>query len=127
MHREDGPAVEWAGGERWYLNAGEHSEQASLNAELTSEDPWESILERWLSSPEGADFSTSFGYYASLAKILADCLQIPPERRLRAHQMRIAQILAALGWKRKQLCTGNRREWVYAAPEGFVRESISMW
>ncbi len=114
-------------GERWYLNAGEHSEQASLNAELTSEDPWESILERWLSSPEGADFSTSFGYYTTLAKILADCLQIPPERRLRAHQMRIAQILAALGWRRTKKTAAGKQEWVYAAPEGFVRESISMW
>ena len=27
MHREDGPAVEWAGGERWYLNGKELTEE----------------------------------------------------------------------------------------------------
>lgn len=114
-------------GERWHLNQEETKEQADQNEELTSEDPWHPVLERWLRLPDGADFSSTFGYFTSLTRILSDCLDIPAERRKRDHQTRIAQILATLGWRHAQRRNEGRREWVYAAPEGFVRESLASW
>lgn len=113
-------------GEVWYLNSEEMAEQTAVNAELTSEDPWESTLETWLATPEGANFATSFGYYVTLTKVLADCLAVPTERQSRVYQMRVAQILASLGWKRKQWVRDGARQWVYAAPDRF-KQSRAEW
>lgn len=104
-------------GEPWFLSTDEMAVQAVVNAELTSEDPWESVLQRWL--VDGASWTTAVGYYTTLGDIFSGCLEIPIERRTRLHQMRVAQVLASLGWKRQQMRREDARFWGYAAPQGF--------
>lgn len=103
-------------GEAWHLNADEMTEQAEQNADLVSEDPWKAIVEKWLA--RGTTFSMA-GHTVTLQEVLRACLEIPTERQGRAQQMRVAQILCDLGWKRTKVTQDGRRTWVYQSPPGF--------
>lgn len=100
-------------GESWWLTTEESAVQREKNADLVSEDPWESLIARWL--PKSSTFSTT-GHYVSMAEILGGCLEIGKERRTRSHQMRVAQILGNLGWKRERRTVAGVQQWVYVSP-----------
>lgn len=100
-------------GEAWWLTTEESAVQREKNADLVSEDPWESLIARWL--PKSSTFSTT-GHYVSMAEILGGCLEIGKERRTRSHQMRVAQILGNLGWKRERRTVAGVQQWVYVSP-----------
>jgi len=107
-------------GEAWHLSREESSQQAAVNAELVAEDPWSPQISRWL--PRGSSFST-VGHTVSLAEVLRSCLEIPVERHSRASQMRVAQILSEMGWRRIRANQNGRRVWLYQSPPGFREES----
>jgi predicted P-loop ATPase len=100
-------------GEAWWLTTEESAVQREKNADLVSEDPWESLIARWL--PKSSTFSTT-GHYVSMAEILGGCLEIGKERRTRSHQMRVAKILGNLGWKRERRTVAGVQQWVYVSP-----------
>lgn len=106
--------------EPWHLSQEESSQQADVNADLVAEDPWTALISRWL--PRSSSFSTA-GYTVSLTEVLRSCLEIPVERHSRASQMRVAQILRDLGWRRIQVMQNGRRVWLYQSPPGFREES----
>lgn len=102
--------------EAWHLSPEEMKEQSEQNADLISEDPWKPLVDRWLQ--RSASFTTT-GYTATLQEVLRSCLEIPTERQGRAQQMRVAQILGDLGWRRTKVTIDGRRTWVYQSPPAF--------
>ena len=104
-------------GEAWHLTPEEEAVQNEENAELVSEDPWKAPIERWLS--RGTTMNMDGTYRTSLQEVLRGCLEIPTERQGRAQQMRVAQALNELGWRRAKMMLDGRRTWVYQSPPGF--------
>lgn len=102
--------------EAWHLTPEEMAEQAEQNADLMSEDPWKTLIEKWL--VRGSTFSMA-GNTTTLQEVLRSCLEIPTERQGRAQQMRVGQVLCDLGWKRAKVTVDARRAWVYQSPPGF--------
>lgn len=105
-------------GEAWHLTPEEEAVQNEENAELVSEDPWKAPIERWLT--RGATMNMDGTYRTSLQEVLRGCLEIPTERQGRAQQMRVAQVLNEMGWKRVKMMLDGRRTWVYQSPIGFA-------
>jgi hypothetical protein len=53
----------------------------------------------------------------SIREILSDLLKIEPGRQEKSQQMRVADCLRRLGWKRSFEFYKNKRQWVWAAPD----------
>jgi predicted P-loop ATPase len=90
-------------GEEWWLSHESEQERERLNQEFQSEDPWQEPIEQALSARPIAR--------VSVAEILRDILKIDTGRHDQWSQVRVARILNALGWKRRQF--GQDRKWMY--------------
>jgi putative DNA primase/helicase len=104
-------------GEPWHLTAEEEALQRNDNAELVSEDPWKATIERWLS--RNGTLNMDGTHRTTLQEVLRGCLEIPTERQGRQQQMRVAQVLSDLGWRRAQIMLDAKKTWVYRSPPGF--------
>ncbi|HEY5658862.1 MAG TPA: VapE domain-containing protein [Myxococcota bacterium] len=107
-------------GEAWYLDddALNIAAQAAQEERFTA-DEWENVLETWLHEQE-----TKYRLMGTRARItVGDALQqvgLKDSRDWeRRHQMRVADILARMGWyrKRRRDGDGGRNRWAYEPPE----------
>jgi predicted P-loop ATPase len=84
-------------GEQWWLSDSEMSRVvAEEQAKRQEIDPWQDIVNFWLD--ERASEPS-----ISVSEILSDCLNMHRDRWDRSHQMRVAEILKAGGWKQRQI------------------------
>jgi predicted P-loop ATPase len=88
-------------------------------------DPWEAVVAAALD--EGDDVTTDDEMNiirtrrgalneVTTAFILDTVLSIPKAQQNRPLQMRVGEVMHALGWSRRQRWVGTRREWVYERP-----------
>lgn len=103
-------------GEPWYLeNAELRTVAESEQEQRRSVDPWEEVIEEYLSNPTRRNASTSIG------TICIDCLKLEVSRRTRGDEMRVGAILAKLGYERKRVRDGSSassRVYVYEKRSG---------
>jgi predicted P-loop ATPase len=77
-------------GEQWWLTREEEEIAEGLTQEFQSVDPWEDAI---------ADYLKKFNIITT-NEILKDCLHLPAEKRGKGNEMRVANILKQLGWKK---------------------------
>ncbi len=100
-------------GERWHPSRDEQQrlfEPEQADREIN--DPWQSLIARWLRSRTSAR--------ASATEIITDCLKIEPGKIDSTRQMstRVGIAMKRLGWiKRRE--TGGDREYYYVQPAGW--------
>jgi predicted P-loop ATPase len=86
-------------GARWWPSLAEENALAAVEQEeRRSVDPWEPVIGAWVGPRELT------GQYVTVAQLLGDCLGIPAADWNRHHEMRAADCLRALGWRK-----GTRR------------------
>ena len=91
-------------GEAWHLQTKEEIEAAKAAQEGRREhDPWEGFISDEMASRKDI----------SIRELLSGVLQIPIERQTQRDQNRVARILQAAGWRRRQVRRGRKRDWVY--------------
>jgi predicted P-loop ATPase len=93
----------WDAGGLLYLPTEAREAHAEAVEGRRQEDPWESEVGRWLA---GRTSVTS-------ADVLGSALQIPTDRWTRGDQMRVGQVLARLGWRKRRVRVGADLEWRY--------------
>lgn len=97
-------------GESWWKGSPEAMAMAAEYREQVREsDPWEDLIERWVTQRLGAEIEAN-DLFAS------DCLDIPPERRSRSVRTRVGQVLHQLGYekqRRRNALDWQKREYFY--------------
>jgi predicted P-loop ATPase len=91
-------------GERWWLSGEALGAARDEQAERYIEDAWQPIVAAHIS------MATS----VSVPEILGEVLNIEKARWTQSDQNRVARILRALNWTRRQVWTGDKRHWRYA-------------
>lgn len=75
---------------KWYLSREEEEATKELREDFHSLDPWHEVVDSFVDNCE----------WITLERILSDCIQMDLERQNRESQLRIANILTKLGYKR---------------------------
>jgi predicted P-loop ATPase len=98
-------AVRWhEAGQSWWLETSKLSERAAEEqAARYQGDPWDGAVWDWIGLRDEV----------VVAEVLQHALQVSKDRWTQADQNRVARILKARGWQRKQKRTGGARYWVY--------------
>jgi len=81
--------VRFRRGETWHLSRADGQTLKALSDEFQEVDSWEPLISEWVEGRRGTRFSTT--------ELFDGPLQVPPDRRHRGHDNRIATILKALG------------------------------
>lgn len=97
-------------GEKWWNDREEEAEVSWSNEYFRSYDEWTEVIQGWI---EGNDVQET-----TVRRILDEALQLPTALQDRKVQMRVADILTRLGW-RKALKGGSRsRVWLAPGNQG---------
>lgn len=116
--------VRFEGGEIWWISdpailAHARDEQH----QRLERDPWIARVESWLSDPlvpagGGAFERIVLGDGVTTSDVLTGGLGMRPSDMGHGHAMRVGRVLGELGWVRRQVRVGRRREYRYFPPEG---------
>ena len=99
--------VRFRRGDQWYLSRADGRTLQALSDEFQEVDSWEPLIAQFVEDLRGVKFSTS--------QLFDGPLQLPPDRRHRGHDNRIATILKAMGCQkagRGPRAFGSPRLWV---------------
>ena len=91
--------------ERWWLELNEDRMLKEHQERYQSRDPWHEVVAAWLEKHAGE---------VTTAQLLDFAIELPKDRRTKAHQMRLGGILASLGYEksRRRDCGKRRVVWV---------------
>ena len=67
-------------------------------------DPWEEIIDIGISNGNGVGIDSFGRNYTTVRDVMRTILDMPVERVTRGHEMRVASILATLGWRKSERC-----------------------
>ena len=81
-------------GYTWWLNQGEEAIAAELNEFYQTEDPWISTIRTYLRENSRGKITVS--------ELLTHALQLEVGQQTKNHQMRVGDVLKALGWTRTE-------------------------
>ncbi len=95
-------------GEPWWLDADLENEREGANEDFAEEDSWMEHVSGFLAQPSRLE--------TTIADVLENALKVDIARQDRWSQMRVARLLARLGWHRDRESRGDRR-WRYMRPE----------
>ena len=91
-------------GDRWWFSAEEYAIVKDEQAERYESDPWADDVEHIVHGKQ----------WVAVSDVLRS-LDLPAHQRTQLAQTRVAKILTAMGWERRQKRDGGRRRWVYVA------------
>ncbi len=92
-----------ATGAQWWLTAAEDALQGRAANKRFAEDVWAGRIRDYL-----ADLNDT-----SSDDVLIECLRVPVERWTQGDRNRVAHVLRADGWDRRQVSVGGKRQWRY--------------
>lgn len=92
-------------GEDWYKMPTDETE--AIQEKYRQEDEWESIISKYLSSPN------LFGKETTVAKIATEALHISVDKLDKGTQMRIARNLTVIGWEKQTVWRDGKTERVW--------------
>lgn len=119
-------------GEPWHVDTPRFRKLCEEEqAQRVQEDPWEAIVSEWLAAPWVTRHDPIDGKFKSVpldlnagittTDVLIGALKMKPGDVDRADQMRIAEVLRALGWERDPVRTrgndGRTRRWLRSADQ----------
>lgn len=93
----------------WWLTPDEEAIAAEFNESWRAEDPWTSAIRAYLLDNHEREVTT--------AHVLNHVLDIEVGLQTKAHEMRISEVMKALGWERVQRRSGNKRVRLWVKPE----------
>lgn len=115
------------GGEEWHVNTEEFAALCKeQQEERVYEDPWETVVSRWLLAPTVTTPALGGGFPnvrkidltqgVSITDVLMGALTKPVGQISKADQMRAAEAMKALGWERRKIRSGNESHWKWVVP-----------
>ncbi len=104
----------FAAGERWWLETPELQALAAEEQDARYQgDPWEAPVREYVQKSDGGWRRDS----VSVRDVLEGALGVKVEMQRQADQNRVVRCLTAMGWRRRQVRDGPRRERRYFPPE----------
>lgn len=112
----------WAEARQMFTTGGVDFREAETLAtqvhdEYMIRDAWEPHIKRWLAEPDAmTEVIPATREFLQVHEVLEGAIRKDAKNCVRADEMRIGDVLRALGYERKQKRVGGVREWVYFAP-----------
>ena len=100
--------VDYKNGERWYLENEHQSELDTQSSDFRQFDPWQEILERFISHN---------GINCSTTDLMEQALKLEKYQMTRASEMRVGDIMRQLGYERVRRRVFGDRKYVWVEAE----------
>lgn len=94
-------------GEQWWLSQKEEELSAALLTEYQIVDPWQEAIAEFI-----AELTIT-----TTEELLQKCIRLDLDKQGREAQMRIANILKAMGWTRERRSVDGKRKWIWMLTE----------
>ena len=98
-----------------YLSPAWQAMQEEINEDFIDHGSWKMPIIKWL-TPPGAEMTIPIvdgAYEITTAMVMSECLKIQEGMHRRADEMKVAQILAHLGWEHVRVRRNGYRVWVF--------------
>lgn len=104
----------YAAGEVWWLDRAQDDELTEAQEQYQHEDPWETVLERWIdASPENR---AQAGRGMNVGELLIQAIEMDPDRQKKGDEMRLSAILHGKGWRKRRTRRGKSHVRVWVPP-----------
>lgn len=91
-------------------------------------DPWEAVIDRYVSTKWRADIAQDAGRkHLTTALLLERAIDLPAKDRTRAHEMRVGEVMRALGYRGEQHAVTRAEAELLKRPDGTSPKKLNRW
>ena len=115
-------------GEHWWLEDDEDRAREEGAERHRLRDPWEAVVDRYVSTKWRADIAAdSSRRWLTTALILERAVDLPAKDRTRAHEMRVGEVMRALGYRGEQHAVTRAESELLKRPDGTSPKKLNHW
>ncbi len=115
-------------GEKWWLTDDEDRQREEGAERHRLQDPWEAAIERYVAGKWRIEKVTNPERLYLTSDVLLDrALEIPVKDRVRAHEMRVAEAMKALGYRGAQHFVTKVEQGVFLNADGRPKKKFNHW
>lgn len=114
--------------EPWWLTDDEDRQREEGAERHRLRDPWEAVIERYVSTKWRADITQDAGRkHLTTALLLERAIEVPAKDRTRAHEMRVGEVMRALGYRGEQHAVTKAEAALMVRPDGTLPKKLNRW
>lgn len=115
-------------GEHWWLDDAEDRAREEGAERHRLRDPWEAVVDRYVSTKWRADIAADASRrWLTTALILERAIDLPAKERTRAHEMRVGEVMRALGFRGEQHAVTKAEAELLKRPDGTSPKKLNHW
>ena len=115
-------------GEPWWLSADEEQRREEGAERHRLRDPWEAVVEKYLATKWRADVAADASRrFLTTALVLERAIDVPAKDRTRAHEMRVGEVMRALGYRGEQHAVTRAEAELLKRPDGTSPKKLNQW
>jgi len=115
-------------GERWWLTSEEDVQREQGAERHRLRDPWEAVVEKYISTKWRADIAGDASRrFLTTALLLERAIDVPAKDRTRAHEMRVGEVMRALGYRGEQHAVTRAEAELLKRPDGTSPRKFNQW
>lgn len=115
-------------GEPWWLTDEEDRQREDGAERHRLRDPWEAVVDRYVATKWRADIAQDASRkHLTTALILERALDVPAKDRTRAHEMRVGEVMRALGYRGEQHAVTRAEAELLKRPDGTSPKKLNRW
>jgi len=115
-------------GEPWWLTDDEDRQREEGAERHRLRDPWEAVIERYVASKWRADIAQDASRkHLTTALLLERAIEVPAKDRTRAHEMRVGEVMRALGYRGEQHAVTKAEAALMVRPDGTSPKKLNRW
>ena len=115
-------------GERWWLTSEEDVQREQGAERHRLRDPWEAVVEKYISTKWRADIAGDASRrFITTALLLERAIDVPAKDRTRAHEMRVGEVMRALGYRGEQHAVTRAEAELLKRPDGTSPRKFNQW
>ena len=115
-------------GERWWLTPEEDQQREEGAERHRLQDPWEAAIERYISGKWRIEKVTNpERQYLTTDLLLDRALEIPVKDRVRAHEMRVGEVMSSLKYVGRQHAVTKAEQGLFLKADGAPKKKLNHW
>ena len=115
-------------GERWWLTSEEDVQREQGAERHRLRDPWEAVVEKYIATKWRADIAGDASRrFLTTALLLERAIDVPAKDRTRAHEMRVGEVMRALGYRGEQHAVTRAEAELLKRPDGTSPRKFNQW
>lgn len=120
--------VAYRAGEHWWLEDDEDRAREESAERHRLRDPWEAVVEKYIATKWRADIAGDASRrFLTTSLILERAIDLPAKDRTRAHEMRVGEVMRALGYRGEQHAVTRAEAELLRRPDGTSPKKLNHW